>query len=293
MIKLLKSKRFCTVFLLICSLSGAHAQGFNGDTWATALKNKRARVVLTNADLPKFSETIDGNGSGICFDIMDDFAAYVQTKYGVSITYEYRPVANTSDFQSFLDAVKASKGGVFGLGDITITESRKRIFEFAPPYFDNIAILVTDRSVPDLGSLSEITTTFKGMKAISQRGTTHDKRLKEIKTSYGNFEIVYAESSAAKTQRVLSSPEYFTYIDFPNYLELFSSRISIKRHSAGDRKGESFGFIMPKGSDWAPIITEFFNANGGYVNSEDYRQVLNDNLTPKVVKLISLLSRKE
>ena len=129
------------------------------------------------------------------------------------------------------------------------------------------------------------------MKAVSQRGTTHDKRLKEIRSKYGDFEIVYAESSAAKTEKVLSSPEFFTYIDFPNYLDLFSSRISIKRHSAGDRKGESFGFIMPKGCDWAPIITEFFNANGGYVKSEAYRKVLNDNLTPKVVRLINLLSR--
>lgn len=125
------------------------------------------------------------------------------------------------------------------------------------------------------------------MKAVSQRGTTHDKRLKDIRARYGNFEIVYAESSADKTEKVLSSAAYFTYIDFPNYLDLFSSRISIKMHSAGDRKGESFGFIMPKGSDWAPIIREFFNADGGYVNSK----VLNDNLTPKVVRLIGLLSR--
>ena len=281
---------FSSLFLLF-SVLHASGQGFSGDTWAAAVRTKNAKVVLTNADLPKFSETIDGKGSGICFDIMDDFADYVKEKYGVTITYEYKPVANTSNFQSFLNAVKSSNGGVFGLGDITITEARKATFEFTPPYFQNVAILITDRSVPDLASLNEITTTFKGMKAVSQRGTTHDKRLKEIRSKYGNFEIIYAESSAAKTEKVLSSPDYFTYIDFPNYLDLFSSRISIKRHSAGDRKGETFGFIMPKGCDWAPIITEFFNANGGYVKSEDYRKVLNDNLTPSTVRLINLLSR--
>jgi len=283
--------KFIFSLLLISCIVSADAQGFSGDTWASALKSKRATVILTNADLPKFSETVNGEGSGICFDIMDDFAAYVQEKYGVSITYVYKPVANTSNFQSFLNAVKASKGGVFGLGDITITEARKKVFEFAPSYFENVAILVTDRSVPDLASLADIPTTFNGMKAVSQRGTTHDKRLKEIREKYGNFEIVYAESSAGKTEKVLSSSNYFTYIDFPNYLDLFSSRISIKRHSAGDIKGESFGFIMPKGSDWSPIITEFFNSNGGYVKSEAYETILNNNLTPKVVRLINLLSR--
>ncbi len=286
--------RFILSFILFSvTLFGVNAQGFSGDTWASALKNKRATVILTNADLTKFSETVDGMGAGICFEIMDDFATYIQSKYGVRITYEYKPVANTANFQSFLDAVKASKGGVFGLGDITITNERKRTFEFAPPYFDNVAILVTDRSVPDLASLSDIPTTFNGMKAVSQRGTTHDRILKEMRGKYGNFEIVYAESSAEKTQKVLSSPTYFSYIDFPNYLDLFSSRIAIKRHSVGDRNEESYGFIMPKGSDWGPLITEFFQADGGYVNSDDYREILNKNLGPKVVKLIGLLSRKD
>lgn len=282
-----------STLLLAGAILAAKAQGFTGDTWANALKNKRARVVLTNADLAKFSETVNGTGSGICFDIMTDFAKYVQAKYGITITFDYQPVANTANFQSFLNAVKASKGGVFGLGDITITSERKHTFDFTPPYFENVAILVTDRSVPELASLSDISTTFQGMIAVSQPGTTHDKILKDMQRKYGNFEIVYAETSVGKTDKVLSSPQYWSYIDFPNYLNLFSSRIAIKRHSVGDRKGESFGFIMPKGSDWAPIITEFFNANGGYVNSDEYREVLNKNLGPSVVKLINLLSRKE
>lgn len=287
-----KLKPLFYFILVLSALSGTRAQGFNGDTWETAKKNKRARIVLTNVYLVNFSETVNGQGSGICFDIMNDFAAFVQSKYGVSINYDYKPVGDTKNFQSFLDAVQASNGGVFGLGDITITKERKKIFDFAPPYFENVAILVTDRSVAELNSLTDIPSTFKGMKAVSEIGTTHDEILKEMQRKYGNFEIVYAENSMGKVEKVLSSPGFWSYLDFPNYLHLFSSRIAIKRHSVGDRKGESFGIIMPKGSDWAPIIAEFFNANGGYVNSEDYRNVLDKNLGPKVVKLIGLLSRK-
>ena len=277
--------------ILFGTVMNAYAQGFSGDTWATALKNKQATVVLTNADLPKFAEPGNGSGSGICFDIMDDFAKYVQSKYGVNIIYDFKPVDNPADFQSFLKVVEVSKGGVFGLGDITITAERQRIFEFSPAYFENIAIMVTDRSVLDLNSLSDIPVTFKGMKAICQEGTTHHNWLKKLKRQYGDFEIEFAESSELKREKVLSGTGYFTYIDFPNYLDLFSSRIAIKRHSVGDRKGETFGFIMPKGSDWAPIITEFFQANGGYVNSDEYQEILSQNLTPKVVKLIRLLAR--
>lgn len=281
-------------FLMVFSaLSGTIAQDLSGDTWETAVKTKRARIVLTNVYLANFSETVNGQGSGICFDIMSDFAAFVQSKYGVSINYDYKPVGDTRNFQAFLNAVETGNGGVFGLGDITITEDRKSIFEFAPPYFENVAIMVTDRNVPELNALADIPTTFKGMKAVSEKGTTHDQILKDMQRKYGTFEIVYAESSMAKIDKVLSAPGFWSYLDFPNYLHLFSSRIAIKRHSVGDRKGETFGFIMPKGCDWAPIVTEFFQANGGYVNSEDYRKVLEKNLGPNGVKLIALLSRRD
>ncbi len=286
-------KPLFSFMIFLSVLSAMKAQGFRGDTWEAAQKTKRARIVLTNVYLVNFSETVNGQGSGICFDIMNDFAAFVQSKYGVNIRYDYQPVEDTRNFQAFLDAVQASKGGVFGLGDITITNDRRSIFEFAPPYFDNVAIMVTDKNVPELNALVDIPTTFKGMKAVSEKGTTHDKILKDMQRKYGNFEIIYAESSMGKVDKVLSAPGYWSYLDFPNYLYLFSSRIAIKRHSVGDRKGESFGFIMPKGCDWAPVIAEFFQANGGYVNSENYRKVLEKNLGPKGVKLISLLSRKK
>ncbi|MEM7297146.1 MAG: transporter substrate-binding domain-containing protein [Bacteroidota bacterium] len=279
-----------TLLFLLLLINSIYSQGFKGDTWADALKNKSANVVLTNAHLPKFSEAKDGKGSGLCFDIMNDFASYVFRQYGVRITYQYRPVANTSNFESFLSAVRNSNGGVFGLGDITITDERKSTYDFTPSYFSNMAILITKKGVPELTSLSKIPVTFKGMRAVSQGGTTHDVRLKEMQKKYG-FDIINAASSVDKTYRVITSSKYFTYIDLPNYLELSSKGEEVRRHPAGDIPGESYGFIMPKGSDWAPIITEFFNANGGYVKSAKYKKVLSDNLGPEVVKLMGSIAK--
>lgn len=278
-----------TLILLVLLTHSALSQGFKGDTWAQALKNKKANVVLTNAHLARFSEAKNGEGSGVCFDIMDDFAEYVNSQYGVAISYQYRPVSNTSNFQLFLSAVENSEGGVFGLGDITITDQRKQIFDFTPPYFNNMAVLVTKKSVPTLTSLDRIPTIFKGMRAVSQGGTTHDKRLKELQRKY-NFDIIYGATAVDKTYRVLTSPKYFTYLDLPNYLELRANGEDIKRHPAGDVKGESYGFVMPKGSDWTPIITEFFNANGGYIKSANYSKVLRENLDAEVVKLLAELA---
>lgn len=280
-------RKLLTLVILSIISHSVISQGFTGDTWAQALRTKNANVVLTNAYLPKFSD----NGKGVCFDIMDDFADYVQRTYGVTVNFQYKPVRDPSNFQSFLTAVKNSQGGVFGLGDITITDQRKTVYDFTPPYFSNRAILITKTGVPQLTSLSKIPVTFKGMRAVSQRETTHDKRLTDLKSKYGDFEIIYASSSSDKAYRVITSPKYFTYIDLPDYLELFSKGETIQRHKVGDVQGESFGFIMPKGNDWTPIITEFFNANGGYTKSAAYRKVFGDNLSPEVVKLMEELSR--
>ncbi len=278
------------VIILFLGVHSIYSQGYKGDTWAESLRKKQANVILTNAHLSKFSEGKNGKGSGVCFDIMDDFAKYVFRKYGVTITYKYQPVSDPTNFQMFLTAVENSEGGVFGLGDITITEQRKSIFDFTPPYFSNMAILITEKSVPQLPSLSNIPVTFKGMRAVSQGGTTHDKRIKELKDKYG-FEIIYAASSTDKTYRVITSPKYFTYIDLPNYLDLRSKGEGVKRHPAGDIKGESYGFILPKGNDWTPIITEFFNANGGYMKSDAYRKVLSNNLNPEVLSLMDSFAK--
>ncbi|NQZ77655.1 MAG: transporter substrate-binding domain-containing protein [Ekhidna sp.] len=283
-------RTFTTTILILFVINSSFAQAFKGDTWAQAQSNKRATVVLTNVQSAVFADS--QSQSGICFDIMDDFADFVKVKYGVTINYDYRQVADPSNFQSFLSTVENSEGGVFGLGDITITNDRKNRFDFSPPFFSNVAVLITKSSVPLLSSLSEIPTNFKRMLAVSQGGTTHDKRIQELSAKYGNFQIVYAASAADKTILVKSSARYFTYLDLPNYLELKSSGADIKRHPVGDIKGEYYGMILPKGSDWTPIIAEFFRTNDGYMKSQNYEGVLKENMGAEVVQLMrSVASR--
>lgn len=32
------------------------------------------------------------------------------------------------------------------------------------------------------------------------------------------------------------------------------------------------GFVMPENSDWAPLMTSFYHADGGYLNSASYKE---------------------
>ncbi len=273
--------------------TSSDAQNFVGDTWETALRSGKARIVVTYAEVPKYSEIVDGDPIGICFEIMDHFVEYVETRYGINISIEYKSITDPTNFQAFLNSVRGSTGGVFGLGDVSITEDRKNQFEFSPPYLSNIAILVTSKSVLNLSDLSLISTEFKGMKAAVQKGSSHDKRVKKLQQLYGGFDIEYVDNSAEKLEKTTSSTTYFTYIDFPNYVNAVLDGIDIKRHAKGDDSGGKFGLIMPKGSDWSPIMNAFFRSDGGYTLSEKYRESLRRNLGEKILRLTDAFANQE
>ncbi|TVQ65748.1 MAG: amino acid ABC transporter substrate-binding protein, partial [Balneolaceae bacterium] len=50
------------------------------------------------------------------------------------------------------------------------------------------------------------------------------------------------------------------------------------RHEIADDANEQFGFIMPLSSDWIDPITGFFEHDGGFVNSRDYREIMRKHL---------------
>ncbi|MDX1627966.1 MAG: ABC transporter substrate-binding protein [Fulvivirga sp.] len=285
-------KNLFLAFISVFIFSQGFSQGFSGDTWAKAKQSKQANIVVTYTDAPKFSEKKGGKYQGVCFDIMEDFIAFVKNKYGVTLNVQYKDLSRPQDFDLFLKTIKVSRGGVIGLGDVTITNARKQEYTFSPPYFSNIAILATNQNAPKLSSLQNISKDFAGMTAIVQNGTTHEKRMQEIKSKYfPSLKIETTVSFDQANQKVANNPNYFTYIDFSTYMQVLEQKLPLKRQAAGDQKGESFGFIMPKNSDWDEPMQAFFGQNGGYTNSTAYRKILANNLGNYVLRLLDAMNK--
>lgn len=280
------------VVLSLFVVATAWSQDLSGDNWASSKQKKSGNITVTYTHAPKFSEIVGGQRKGLCFDIMNDFIAYVRSTHGVTLNVNYQSLSDPKDFDLFLNTVKAGKGGVFGLGDVTITEARKKMYNFSSSYFSNVAILATNNSVSSLSSMANIGKEFAGKTALIQNGTTHEDRVKAIKVKYfPSLNIETTKGFTEANQKVSKDANYFTYIDFSTYLDVVSKRIPLKRHEVGDQKGEDFGFLMPKSSDWAPVFNEFLAANGGYVKSVQYRKLLADNLGSHVLKLMDAITK--
>lgn len=279
------------LFFLLFIVATSQAQ-FSGDTWEKAQQTKQANLVLTYTHAPSFAEKVGGEYKGLCFDIMRDFVQFVKGRYGITVNLQYKDLSKPQDFDLFLNTIKASKGGVIGLGDVTITQERKQFYNFSPAYFSNVAIMVTNDKAPNLTSLENISRDFAGMKAVVQNGTTHEARIKSIKqNNFPSLEIETTVGFNAANKKVAQDPNYFTYFDFSTYLDVLEQKFPVKRQAVGDEKGESFGFIMPKSSDWGPVLKEFFAQDNGYTESTQYRKLMADNLGSAVLRLLDAMAK--
>ncbi|NMM47134.1 substrate-binding periplasmic protein [Marinigracilibium pacificum] len=233
---------------------------------------------------PGFMENENGKYSGICVDILSGFEKWVQSQYGITLQTKYVPTANES-FPTFLGKVKAGGAGVIGVGGITITEQRKASYSFSYPFINNISILATHSSVPAISSPDQIATAFANMTALSVKGTTNEKALLELKRKhFPNMKIEYLPSNMYVSQKIAEDPKYFSIVDLGYFLASLKKYRTIKRQPAMDESNERFGFIMPKNSDWAPVLSEYLKSV--YLNSPEHRKSIATHLGPSALKLL-------
>ena len=275
------------VFILIAS-SAIHslAQSYTGDTWAQTKKAGQGTISFAYVETFGFVYKDNaGNLTGICVDIMNDFVDYVNKKKGVKLTSKF--VGDGSSFKGMYDKVKGSSGGVFGLGNITITDERKKEVKFSPPYITNLTFLITQSNVATLEKMEDLPKTFAKLTAYPAKGTLNEKRILEIQKKYfPDMKITYTATSQETFDKITTDPNGFAYLDLAFYLEAVQQRKPIKRHPVADKASEQFGFVMPSNTDWFPVIDEFFKADGGYTNSAEYKMILKKHLGEIGVKLL-------
>jgi putative glutamine transport system substrate-binding protein len=261
------------------------SQNLTGDTWAKVKSKGEGEITLAYVETFGFVYKDDGKLTGVCVDIMNDFVKFVNEKKGVKLTSKF--IGEGESFKGMYDKVKSSTGGVFGLGNVTITEERKKEVKFSPPFISNVAFLVTQTSVPTLAKMEDMSSTFAGLTAYTAKGTLNEKRINELKKKYyPELTITLTANSQETLDKLLADSKGFSYLDLTFYLEATQQRKPLKRHAVGDVSSEKFGFAMPLNSDWLPVLDEFFKADGGYTNTAGYKSILRKHLGETGMKLL-------
>ncbi len=275
------------VFLLSCLLAicPMPAQTLRGNTWAEVQRNQGGTIILTYIHTPGLAyKNGYGNLDGVCFDIIKQFIEYMQRSRGVNIKAQVMP--ETKNFNQFMATIQQANGGVFGLGNITITAQRELQYDFSPPFVKNLSFLLTHERIPTLSALSGISRQFQNLKAYTVKGSTNEQFILSLKRQYfPALKIDYVANSGEALSKIVQDPYSFTCLDFNYYAKALRSGQPIKRHPVGDNSTERFGIIMPNNSDWQPLWREFFQTYG-FTRSPVYRNILIEHLGLSAVRAL-------
>lgn len=278
------------ILLIVLTEGVLHAQTYSGSTWSSTESTGAGAVKFAYVETPRFVyKDSQGKLTGISVDVMHDFVDWLKRTKKLELRTDY--VGDGSSFKMMYESVKGSSGGVFGLGNITITDERKREVKFSPPFITNFAILVSHDHFPTLSQMNEMATLFKGAHAYTAKGTINEGRMLSLKKNFfSTMNIRYTTSSQETLEKIVNDPQGFGYLDLAFYLDAVQLKKNIMRHPIGDKAAEQFGFVMPMNSDWYPVLEEFFNANGGYLASSRYRSILHKHLGEAGMKLLKTTS---
>lgn len=271
------------VMLGALPLAEAHAQ-LKGDTYAQAKQKGEANIMYSYNETPGFlSRDAAGNLNGLCIDLMQAFGMWLKKYEGIELKPRFYG-EDTKDFKKFLANVQSAKGGVFGIGSITITDERKKDLSFSVPFITNVAVLISHQDVPELRTKNELAKVFASMQAVAVKGTTNEAWLNKLKKEAIpalSFQYVHAGDEALK--QVAKNPRLFTQLDFIYYLNAVDAGLPVRRHTTADETSQRLGIAMPLGSDWSPLLDRFMKA---FVNSNEYRKIVAKNLGPNALKLL-------
>ncbi|MCU0382723.1 MAG: transporter substrate-binding domain-containing protein [Cyclobacteriaceae bacterium] len=275
-------KTFLLIFLTLLTVK-AQTQKLSGDSWEK-VKTQGGTLTVVYCEQPGliYKNETTGKLEGVCKDILDDFAAFVQKNYGKTVTINYALKEQT--FSKFLQIAQQTPN-IMGISNVTITDERKKIMKFTPAYMSNLVVLLTHKDAPSISSLTQIGTVLNGYTAKVLAGSTHGKVIEKIKKEYApNLKISYANSGVEIMNELNASSSIFTVLDFTEYINASRKHLPVKRHNVNVGTTEELGFIMSKQSDWDKPWNEFLTIE--YRKSVRYRKIIVDNLGANFLNMV-------
>ncbi len=273
------------IFCLLLCLSFFPALADEGDRMVDARQSGVAELRVLYVESPGWAwRDDDGRLTGVTVEIMRWFAEDLRDWYGFEVNLEF---VEETDWTRFYNRVRDASGGVFGLGNVTITEERAEELAFSSPYVSNVAVLISSEGMPRATGPEVVADKFDGLRGLAFAGTLHETRLERLRENHWPaLEIDSAESNDEIIENVAAGT-HFGWIDGYNFYRARSEGHPLRRHSAFDDTGEEFGIIMPLDNDWRDAMDDFFTRDGGLIHSDRYRQLLVEHLGKAVATLLT------
>ncbi len=232
------------------------------------------------------SDNNSGEITGIEIDILNYFTEWLEETKGVKIKVEYKGFDNYKDFYS---ALMVAQENSIGAGSVSITDERLKEVNFSTPYMNNTSVLITDGSIKGTRTVEELKVALSELRPIAIQGSVHEKHLNNLLEQCNlNKTSEYVNFPMAVPIKIAESSKYFGYVDIITFWKYIKeNKHYVKMHKSAN-VNESFGFILPKNSDWDLIINEFFESGFGFTATKDYYDILEKYLGFEVLNAVTM-----
>lgn len=275
------SKAFLMLLLFIHLTNPLQLAAQQYDSWSDVMKNNSGKLSVIYHPKQRLIYKEGDKMKGLCVGILEDFVLFIEDKYKKKVVIDY--VERQTDFGNFLKRIEQTPFAL-GVANITITEERKRILKFTPPFLNMPAVLVTHQSAPTILNLSEIKLLHK-YKAILVNGSSHAKALSNIKSNYlPGMTSTTGASSEAILSLINQNPQMFTVIDFIEFLNAYKNNPNLQLQQCKLGYLDKLGFIMNLNTDWDKVWNEFLTPQ--YKESNRYKSMIAENLGGSYLKLM-------
>jgi ABC-type amino acid transport substrate-binding protein len=268
------------LILLMCYTFG-QAQ-LKGDSWQKTKGSGKGTITVVFYEQPGLIQQVDGEMKGVCVELLSEFKAFVKKKYDKDVEINY--AHQEKEFSKFLKTVQNTPN-ILGVTNTSVTEERKKIFKFTPPYMATPLVFLTNEKAPPLRNLADLSKVYKGYTAEVITGSTHVSHIEKIrKEHYPDLNITYALSSESVIKNLSTNPKLFSILDFTEYVGVVRKNLPIKRQEVDLGNYEDLAFIMSRQSDWDVVWNEFLTPE--FRKSPTYKKIIKENLGSTFINLV-------
>ena len=234
--KIAKLSVLVMVTVMVLSLAAC-----SGGATKTSSDTKKYVIATDTTFKPFEYENEKGERVGIDIDLL---AAIAEDQ---GFEYELKAVG----FDAALGEVSTgqSDGMIAGM---SITDERKKTFDFSEPYFDSGVVMAVSASNNTIKTYADL----KGQKVAVKTGTEGSTFAESIKDQYG-FTTVSFPDSANMYEDVKAGNSVALFEDYPVVGDAIASGVPLKMVTEME-KGSSYGFAVKLGQN--PELLEMFNA---------------------------------
>jgi ABC-type amino acid transport substrate-binding protein len=233
---------------------------------------------------------------GIEIDIVAEYVAWLKQKKNINVKVNYTPF---SEFGNFYTSVKNGNSKVIGLGSVTQNADREKEVVFSPAYLENLAVLITDGSIPTIKSkdANGVSKILNGMTGIVVNKSNHVAYMNNIKKLYNqtphevaDLLINTTEKQSTVIETIAKDKKVFGYMDIVAYWAYVKANPTkfLKIHKVFTEAKEYLGFILPKKNAHEVYLNEFFESGFGFTSTKVYHQILEKYLGYEIIESVEI-----